>query len=108
MPGPWDGPVRVVEIGSHSMRLATLSGHLEAGQIEFRAEEDDGQVVFAIESWARSANRLTDLLYARLRMSKEVQLHMWVSFLERVVKRSGGRRSGRIEVITSRVGGPAL
>ena len=36
MPGPWDGPVRVVGVGSYSFRLATLAGHLEAGQIEFR------------------------------------------------------------------------
>ena len=37
MPGPWDGPVRVVEVTPTSFRLATLDGHLEAGQIEFRA-----------------------------------------------------------------------
>jgi hypothetical protein len=37
MPGPWDGPVRVVALTSTSFRLATLAGHLEAGQIEFRA-----------------------------------------------------------------------
>ena len=39
MPGPWDGPVRVVEVQRRSFRLATLDGHLEAGQIEFRARE---------------------------------------------------------------------
>src|SRR6478609_5083312 len=55
MPGPWDGPVRVVGVGSYSFRLATLAGHLEAGQIEFRAsEDDDSGLVFEIESWARS------------------------------------------------------
>ncbi|MEA2716120.1 MAG: hypothetical protein QOI99_437, partial [Actinomycetota bacterium] len=55
MPGPWDGPVRVVEVTPTSFRLATLEGHLEAGQIEFRAGLDDhGDLFFAIESWARS------------------------------------------------------
>ncbi len=39
MPGPWDGPVRVIELTPASFRLATLDGHLEAGQIEFRAED---------------------------------------------------------------------
>ncbi len=34
MPGPWDGPVRVVADDERSFRLATLAGHLEAGQIE--------------------------------------------------------------------------
>src|SRR3981081_4098090 len=33
MPGPWDGPVRVVDLTDLSFRLATLAGHLEAGQI---------------------------------------------------------------------------
>ena len=37
MPGPWDGPVRVIASDELSFRLATLEGHLEAGQIEFRA-----------------------------------------------------------------------
>ena len=43
MPGPWDGPVRVVNVSRCSFRLATLIGHLEAGQIEFRASStNDG------------------------------------------------------------------
>lgn len=100
MPGPWDGPVRVVEASEHAFRLATLTGHLEAGQIEFRAR---GDLEFTIESWARSADRLSDLLYTRLRMAKEIQLHMWVSFLERVVTHSGGRRIGCIAIETRRV-----
>ena len=39
MPGPWDGPVRVVNRTATSFRLATLRGHLEAGQVEFRVEK---------------------------------------------------------------------
>ncbi|MCW3067004.1 MAG: hypothetical protein JWN32_4176 [Solirubrobacterales bacterium] len=101
MPGPWDGPVRVVEVTPRSFRLATLEGHLEAGQIEFRAREED-LVVFEIESWARSASRLSNLLYHRLRMSKEIQLHIWTSFLERVVDLAGGRRTGGVDIDTRR------
>ena len=105
MPGPWDGPVRVVAAGDRSFRLATLEGHLEAGQIEFRLQ--DGEPMrFEIESWARSADRLADQLYHRVRMAKEVQLHMWISFLEGVVKLSGGRMSGGIEIETRRVEEP--
>src|SRR4051794_15270521 len=40
MPGPWDGPVRVVDRTPGSFRFATLDGHIEAGQIEWRARED--------------------------------------------------------------------
>ena len=102
MPGPWDGPVRVVRAADDGFRLATLDGHLEAGQIEFTAVDGD-ELEFTIESWARSGDRLSNLLYHRLRMSKEVQLHMWTSFLERVVKLSGGRRQGGLRIHTRRV-----
>ena len=100
MPGPWDGPVRVAEATPTSFRLVTLAGHLEAGQIEFRASERDGELEFAIESWARSGDRLSNLLYHHLRMAKEVQLHMWTSFIEQVAELAGGRITGGIEIVS--------
>jgi hypothetical protein len=106
MPGPWDGPVRVVDVGSRSFRLATMAGHLEAGQIEFRSEDEGSEVVFEIESWARSSSSFVNLLYHRLRMAKEVQAHMWISFLERVVKLAGGRMTGGIDLETDRIDTP--
>jgi hypothetical protein len=54
MPGPWNGPVRVISRTPTSFRFATLDGHLEAGQIEFRASDEDG-LVFEIESWREAA-----------------------------------------------------
>ena len=103
MPGPWDGPVRVVELTPTSFRFVTLNGHLEAGQIEFRAAREGERLTFTIESWARSGDRLSDLLYGWLRMAKEVQLHMWTSFLEQVVELAEGRRDGLLEIHTRRV-----
>jgi len=103
MAAPWDGPVRVVDRTPRSFRLATLAGHLEAGQIEFRAEPSDVGLRFEIESWACSGDRLSNLLYHRLRMAKEIQLHMWTSFLERVARESGGRMTGGIDIYTRRV-----
>ena len=103
MPGPWDGPVRVVDVQPTSFRLATLAGHLEAGQIEFTAGRDAERLVFHIESWARSGDRLSDLLYDRLRMAKEIQLHMWTSLLERVARVADGRITGGIDIDTRRV-----
>jgi hypothetical protein len=44
-----------------------------------------------------------NLLYHRLRMAKEVQAHMWISFLERVIDLSGGRMTGGIEMETERI-----
>jgi len=102
MPGPWDGPVRVAGTSPRSFRLVTLDGHLEAGQIEFRASNGE-RLEFEIESWARSGDRLSELLYDRLRISKEVQFHMWTSFLERVVRIAGGTRAGGLRIHTRKV-----
>ena len=107
MAGPWDGPVRVAETTSTSFRLATLDGHLEAGQIDFRASGDHRSIEFTIESWARSGDRLSDLLYTHVRMAKEVQLHMWTSVLERIVALARGTMDDGISVVTRRVSLPA-
>jgi uncharacterized protein (UPF0548 family) len=105
MPGPWDGPVRVIGVGPRSFRLATLAGHLEAGQIEFRASPtDEGELAFEIESWARSSSWVVNVLYHRLRMAKEVQAHMWISFLEGVVRLAKGQMAGGIRIETERIG----
>lgn len=108
MPGPWDGPVTVVAADETSFRMATLQGHLEAGQIEFRAHEDHRGIVFEIESWARSGDRFSDLFYTRLRISKEVQLHMWASVLRNVVEVSGGKMAQGIVITTRQVDAGAL
>jgi uncharacterized protein (UPF0548 family) len=107
MPGPWDGPVRVIASSPASFRLATLPGHLEAGQIEFRIDSDHRSIGFEIESWARSGDRFSDLLYTHLRVSKEVQLHMWSSVLRRAVGLAGGKMEGGI-VVTTRTVKPDL
>jgi uncharacterized protein (UPF0548 family) len=103
MPGPWDGPVRVVAVSPTLFRLATLDGHLEAGQIEFRADADHRSLGFTIESWARSADRFSDFMYSRLGLAKEVQLHMWTSVLSRVVELARGRMDGGIVITTRRL-----
>jgi hypothetical protein len=100
MPGPWDGPVRVVHRDATSFRLATLEGHLEAGEIEFRAESADEALHFEIESWARAGDRLADLLYNKLRLAKEVQLNMWSHFCVRVAVLAGGCPQGGVTIHT--------
>jgi hypothetical protein len=102
MPAPWDGPIRVVEVTDTSFRFATLAGHLEAGQIEWRARDEDGSLVFEIESWARAGDRLSRLLHDQLPMAKEVQLYMWTSVLERVKAYTGGELSGGLDIETRR------
>jgi Domain of unknown function (DUF1990) len=106
MPGPWDGPVRVIRRDATSFRLATLEGHLEAGEIEFRAAADDGALRFDIESWARAGDRLADLLYNRLRLAKEIQLNMWSHFCVRAAALAHGRPRGGVTIRTRWVDWP--
>jgi hypothetical protein len=103
MPAPWDGPVRAVDVTPTSFRFATLKGHLEAGQIEWRAFERDDRIVFQVDSRARSGDRFSALLHDKLPMAKEVQLHMWTSVIEHVARESGGRLTGGVDVETRRV-----
>ena len=68
------------------------------------ADDDDGRLRFTIESWARSADRFSNLLYHRVGMAKEVQLHMWISFLEGAAKLAHGSiEDDGIEIDTRRV-----
>jgi Domain of unknown function (DUF1990) len=104
MPGPWDGPVRVVQRDDTHLRLATLTGHLEAGEIEFRAADgDDGSLVFEIETWARPGTATVRLLYTDLRLAKEMQLYMWVRSCEAAAGLTGGRVRDGVDVLTRRV-----
>jgi hypothetical protein len=106
MPGPWDGPVRVVHRTPTSFRFATLSGHLEAGQIEFRARCEGDELVFEIESWARPGDRVSHLLYNRLLLAKEIQLNLWTETCLGVARTSKGRLAGGVRVHTRRVADP--
>ena len=106
MPGPWDGPVRVVHRTPTSIRLATLTGHLEAGQIEFRARCEGPELVFEIESWARPGDRVSHLLYNKLLLAKEIQLNLWTETCLGVARNSGGRLNGGVRVHTRRLADP--
>lgn len=100
MPGPWDGPVRAERPEPNVLRLLTLKGHLEAGQIEFRAATEGDQLRFDIESWTRAGDRLADLLYNRVRLAKEIQLNMWTHFCLRTAALGGGRPRNGITVVS--------
>ena len=103
LPGPWNGPVRVVERTPTSFRFATMQGHMEAGEIEFRTSTDPrGFLEFRIESWARSGDPLFHLLYERFPIGRELQQHMWSQFCRRVAAVSGGVRMSNPACTTRR------
>ena len=104
LPGPWDGPLRVIERTPTSFRFVTLQGHMEAGEIEFRAGVDDrGFLRFDIESWARSSSRPFAWLYERVPVAREMQLHMWSQFCGNVAKVAGGVRISNVVAATRTV-----
>lgn len=101
MPGPWNGPVQVVDVDDRRLQLATLAGHLEAGHITFSAEDGrDGEVLFEIDAWARAATRAVHLLYSRLRLAKEIQLNMWVRFCLAAAADARGRVADGVTIRT--------
>lgn len=112
MPGPWNGSVRTVARTPTSIRLATLDGHMEAGQIEFRTSwahpastgDGDRDLIFEIYSVARSADRAFNALYSYLPVAREMQLYMWVHFCCRVAEMAKGTVVGKPEVRTVRYG----
>ncbi len=106
MPAPWNGPVRVVHRDATSFRFATLAGHLEAGQIEFSASDDDRGIGFRIETWSRPGDRAAALAFDVLRIGKEIQLHMWTHFCLRAGDLSGGRVPDGVRVRTWRASWP--
>jgi uncharacterized protein DUF1990 len=100
MPGPWDGPVRVVDCTETSFRFATLDDHMEAGQIEFRARTRGSSLQFEIEAWARPCSPMVNLLYTHLRLAKEIQLNMWVRFCLATADIARGRVRGGVTIHT--------
>ena len=101
--GPWDGPVEVVDVTPTSFRLATLTGHMEAGTIEFSATDAEAGLDFTIESWARSADAGMDALYDRVGMAKGLQSEMWVEACEAFATTfGGGHAHPAVEIETER------
>lgn len=101
--GPWNGMVRVVEVTPTSFCFITLEGHPEAGEIIFSLEPvkaRSGALRFEICSWARSRDMIVGLTYKEVGVGKEVQKNAWVTFCERVVEASGGRKLGEVTVVT--------
>ena len=106
IPAPWDGPVRVIRRDATSFRFTTLRGHLEAGQIEFRAEDEADGLRFAIETWSRAGTPLARVAFQHLRLGKEIQLSMWAQFCLAIPRLAAARRTGPVDVRTRRWDGP--
>lgn len=104
LPGPWDGPVRVVARDDRSLRLVTLVGHIEAGEIEFSTAEDEhGFVHFTVESWARSGHELFRQLYTTVPLAREVQLLMWAQVCRGAARIADGVIMSNVQAITHEV-----
>jgi hypothetical protein len=103
--GPWNGSVRVTDVGPTSFEFITLEGHPEAGRIRFEAhylDERPGELRFEIQSRARSRDGLVAFAYDTIGGGLLVQEATWVSFCQRVAAVSGGQALGAVVVETVR------
>ena len=104
--GPFQAPVRVIDVSDTSFSFITLDEHLEAGEIQFRLidhPEDADVTRFEIRSWSRSGTRLVDLLYDFVPVTKIAQARIWIFFCQRVVEVSGGRAVDEVQIDTHRI-----
>lgn len=86
--GPWNGHVRVAASCETSFTLATLEGHMEAGEIRFGIEPvTDTFVRFKIESFAKSKDAIVDFIYDKIPIAKFLQTEMWRSVCGSVAER---------------------
>ncbi|UPL49646.1 hypothetical protein [Hymenobacter sublimis] len=105
--GPWNGEVRVTEIGSDYFELTTLENHPEAGKICFSLRPHEGlpdTLRFEIHSRARSRDGLVALTYDTLGIGRKVQQQTWETFCQRVAEHSGGLQLVPVQVETIKQG----
>jgi hypothetical protein len=101
--GPWNGSVRVTEMGADYFELITLENHPEAGRIRFSLRPHPSlpeTLQFEIHSWARSRDGLVAFTYDTLGIGKKVQEQTWRTFCERVADYCGGLPLGPVSVET--------
>lgn len=101
--GPWNGEVRVTEVGDDYFELATLESHPEAGRIRFSLQPHASlpdTIRFEIHSWARSRDGLVAFTYDTLGMGRKVQQQTWETYCERVAAFTEGLPLGPVHVET--------
>ncbi len=101
--GPYDAPIRVVELADDIVRLQTREGHIEAGQIQFAARMEGSTLRFDINSWARNAGIDIHILWWT-GLAYELQTVMWTHVCRRAAAISGGR-GGLVRVRTETIPG---
>ncbi len=106
MLGPWNGRVRVAELTPDSFTLVTLDGHPESGHITFSSRHSDaldGSVTVMIESWARSRDAVVHAAYSTLRIGKQVQAEVWITFLQRLSALAGATETPQVRITTEEI-----
>lgn len=101
--GPWNGDVRVTDIGPDFFELTTLEGHPEAGRICFSLRPHatlPETIRFEIHSYARSRDGLVAFTYDTLGLGRLVQQQTWEQFCQRVAEHSQGLWLGPVQVET--------
>jgi Domain of unknown function (DUF1990) len=109
MLGPWNGRVRVAEVTTKQFTLVTLDGHPESGHITFSAMYQHGRqdaAVVLIESWARARDAVVEAAYSTIRIGKQVQAEVWITFLQRLAALAGVTPAPQVRIVTEELPAP--
>jgi len=97
MAGPWNAPVRVVRRWDVGFRLAARREHPQLGQLDFRARDEDGEIVVEIQTRERASGVAFHLL-RRIGLIGRMQSYTWAEMLENAAQLAGGRHLDRIAI----------
>ena len=105
MLGPWNGRVRVDDVGEDRFTLITLDGHPEAGTITFSAHETstNGVMRVMIESWARARDGVVQAAYRTFGIGRQVQTEVWITFLQRLGTLAGVEGTPEVRITTEEI-----
>ena len=106
MLGPWNGRVRVEDVGIDRFTLITLDGHPEAGTITFSAHEASapgGAMRVMIESWARARDGVVQAAYRTFGLGRQVQTEVWITFLQRLGALAGVTGTPEVRITTEEI-----
>ncbi len=89
--GPWTNRVRVVDVTPTSFRFAALQGHVEAGHVDISTRDRAGRLEVEVRTRTRSGDRVLDVLYDRVGITRLLQTEMWAQVCEHTAALAGGR-----------------
>lgn len=97
MAGPWNGPVKVSRRRDEGLRLVSVRGHPQVGEVELRMRDEDGGLAMEIRTRERAAGFAFHVMQ-RIGLIRRMETYAWGEMLENAAQLAGGRPPERITV----------